>query len=198
MRRTKKSNKGLIVLILFLILILGLLIIKFYAKDRDIINDGKNHSQGTKNEININKDNEEKENSAISTLGIENYENDSLGIVINKTDDYDIKDDNLKVNYFEKDSIGEELAVVPRYMGSKVIFYSVTYEGDMFKEDEKLYEIESIKDDNSIIMVKAQIPCGVPNLKVVIEKGQEKAEYIFTYDGKGDRATIENILKTKN
>lgn len=203
MRRKQKNNKGSIILIMLLILIIGILLIKLYIKDENIANSRENNNQVTEKDDNKNKDNEsetneKKENGAISILGIDKYENDSLAIVLNRTDNYNVKNDNLNVEYFEKDSIGEELAVIPRYVGSKVTFYSLAYEEDELKEDEKLYEIESINSNNSIIVVKAQIPCGMPNLKVVIENGQEKAEYIFSYDGKGDRATIENIFKIKN
>lgn len=136
-------------------------------------------------------------NKALKSLGIENIENDTLAVIINNPSQEKLdKITDLKNYEFDKDSI-ESLLLVPRYNKMNIEIKTLIWENDALKEDKTVYKEENTKDGFGLFL-KAYRPEGAPVLKILIEGNSMKGEYILSYNGKDGTPDIEYITNKKD
>lgn len=136
-------------------------------------------------------------NKALSSLGIENIENDALAVIINNPSQEKLdKIIDLKNYEFDKDSV-ESLLLVPRYNKMNIEIKTLIWENDALKEDKTVYKEENTKDGLGLFL-KAYRPEGAPVLKILIEGNNMKGEYILSYNGKDGTPDIEYITNKKD
>ncbi|MGL4344883.1 MAG: hypothetical protein ACRCTE_06790 [Cellulosilyticaceae bacterium] len=98
----------------------------------------------------------------------------------------------LALETFKPKVFDETLLVIPYHVGSEIAVYELAYKGDQLVTGKRLAQYQ-ITDDQQAVYLGLPVPCGIPVVKIVVRDGNQEAQYVVSYDGKGDRPQVETI-----
>lgn len=88
--------------------------------------------------------------------------------------------------------------LLPKYIGSQITVERLDWSEDKkeFVSTSTLYSHEDIPDSYGLILTSDE-PETWPNLRITVEYQGKKADYTFSYDGRGDRPAIQILPRSE-
>ncbi|HBR03002.1 MAG TPA: hypothetical protein DD738_10355 [Ruminiclostridium sp.] len=130
-------------------------------------------------------------NKALNSLNIGAQEKGVLAVIKNMPDAEAVK----KVPHLttlRMDDSPESLLLIPVLNDSTVEIVQLSWDNTELKESGTVYKAENSEDGYGLYL-KAIRPEGAPALKIIVTSGNERGEYILSYDGKDGTADMETI-----